>query len=49
MSNPKEQVRIQVTPEQKAQVKGATSKDAELIELTATELEERIAPVRFTP
>jgi hypothetical protein len=47
MSNPKEQVRIQLTPEQKAQVKGATDKDAEAIELTATELEERIAPVRI--
>jgi hypothetical protein len=49
MSNPKEQVRIQRTPDQSAQVKAATSKDAEAIELTATELEERIAPVRFTP
>ena len=48
MSNPKEQVRIQLTPEQKAQVKGATSKDAEAIELTATELEERIAPIMYS-
>jgi hypothetical protein len=47
MSNPKEQVRIQLTPDQKAQVKAATSKDAEAIELTATELEERIAPLRI--
>ena len=45
MSNPKEQVRIQLTPEQKAQVKSATNKDAEAIELTASELEERIAPI----
>jgi hypothetical protein len=45
MSNPKEQVRIQLTPEQKAQVKSATNKDAEAIELTANELEERIAPI----
>ena len=45
MSNPKEQVRIQLTPEQKAQVKSATAKDAEAIELTASELEERIAPI----
>ena len=48
MSNPKEQVRIQLTPEQKAQVKGATNKDAEAIELTATELEERIAPIMYS-
>jgi hypothetical protein len=45
MSNPKEPVRIQLTPEQKAQVRSATNKDAEAIELTATELEERIAPI----
>jgi len=45
MSNPKEPVRIQLTPEQKAQVKSATDKDAEAIELTASELEERIAPI----
>jgi len=45
MSNPKEPVRIQLTPEQKAQVKSATDKDAEAIELTANELEERIAPI----
>jgi hypothetical protein len=49
MSDPKEQVRIRLSPEQKAQVKGVTNKDAEAIELTATELEERIAPVRFGP
>jgi len=47
MSDPKEQVRIQLTPEQKAQMKGPTNKDAEATELTATELEERIAPVRI--
>jgi len=47
MSNPKEQVRIKLTPDQKAQVKAATSKDAEAIELTAAELEERIAPIRI--
>jgi len=49
MSNPQEQVRLPLSPDQKVQVKAATSKDAEAIELTATELEERIAPVRFTP
>jgi hypothetical protein len=45
MSNPKDQVRIQLTPEQKAMVKNATGKDAEAVELSVSELEERIAPV----
>jgi uncharacterized small protein (DUF1192 family) len=44
MGNPKEQFRIQLTPEQKAQVKNATGKDAEAVELSVEELEERIAP-----
>ena len=37
-------VRIDLNDAQKAQVKQATGKDAESIELHATELEERIAP-----
>jgi hypothetical protein len=40
-------VRLELTEEQKAQVKAATGKDARAIELDAEELEERIAP--FTP
>ena len=40
-------VRLELTEEQKAQVKAATGKDALAIELNAQELEERIAP--FTP
>jgi uncharacterized small protein (DUF1192 family) len=44
MSNPKEQFRIQLTPEQKAQVRTATGKEAEAVELSVEELEERIAP-----
>ena len=44
MSSPKEQVRIQLTPEQKSQVKNATGKEAEAVELSVEELEERIAP-----
>jgi uncharacterized small protein (DUF1192 family) len=44
MKNDKEIVRIEFTPEQKAQVKQQTGKDAESLELTVTELEERIAP-----
>jgi len=44
VSNPKEQFRIKLTPEQKAQVRTATGKDAEAVELSVEELEERIAP-----
>ena len=49
MSNPKEQFRIQLTPEQKSQVKNATGKEAEAVELSVEELEERIAPGARTP
>ena len=44
--NEKEIIRIDLTTEQKAQVKKATDKSAEAIELTVQELEARIAPVR---
>jgi hypothetical protein len=37
-------IRLELTEEQKAQVKAATGKDAGAIELNAVELEERIAP-----
>ena len=37
-------VRLDLTETQKAQVKAATGKDAQSIELKAQELEERIAP-----
>jgi hypothetical protein len=46
MQNPKEQFRIQLTPEQKAEVRKATGKDAEAVELSVEELEERIAPAK---
>jgi uncharacterized small protein (DUF1192 family) len=46
VSNPKDQFRIKLTPEQKAQVHTATGKDAEAVELSVEELEERIAPTR---
>jgi hypothetical protein len=39
-----EVVRIELNDEQKAQVKSATGKDVDSIELNAQELEERIAP-----
>lgn len=37
-------VAIQLTQEQKAHVKAVTGKDAETVELSVEELEERIAP-----
>ena len=40
------QVRLHLTQDQKAQVKTATGKDAEDLEFSATELEERIAPLK---
>ena len=46
MSSPKEQFRIHLTPEQKSQVKNATGKEAEAVELSVEELEERIAPMK---
>jgi hypothetical protein len=49
MQNAKEQFRIQLTPEQKSQVKNATGKDAEAVELSVEELEERIAPTTRFP
>jgi uncharacterized small protein (DUF1192 family) len=40
--------RMVLTPEQKDQVRKATGKDAEVIELSVEELEERIAPAKRT-
>jgi hypothetical protein len=48
MSSPKEPFRIQLSPEQKSQIKSATGKDAEAVELSVEELEERIAPTKVT-
>jgi len=44
MESRKDQFRIELTPEQKDQVRNATGKDAEAVELSVEELEERIAP-----
>jgi hypothetical protein len=44
--NEKEIVRIDLTPEQKEQVKSVTDKNAEAIELTVQELEARITPMQ---
>jgi hypothetical protein len=46
MSQSKGQFRIELTPEQKAKVRNATGKDAEAVELSVEELEERIAPTK---
>ena len=44
MSNDKKIVRIDLTPSQKEQIKASTGQDAEAVELTVRELEERITP-----
>lgn len=41
-----ENFRMTLTPEQKDQIRKATGKDAEALELSVEELEERIAPNR---
>lgn len=38
-------IRLTLTPEQKDQIKRVTGKEAEAIELSVEELEERIAPM----
>ena len=45
MSKEKETVRIDLTKTQKETVKKETGKNVESIELTVSELEERIAPI----
>ncbi|HSJ74846.1 MAG TPA: hypothetical protein VK899_01480, partial [Gemmatimonadales bacterium] len=45
MEDQKNQFRIELTPDQKNQVRHATGKDAEAVELSVEELEERIAPM----
>jgi hypothetical protein len=39
-----ETARVELTPEQKAQPKKETAKEAETVELTVEQLEERVAP-----
>ena len=46
MESSKGQIRIELTPEQQAKVRSATGKDAEAVELSVEELEERIAPAK---
>lgn len=45
----KGQFRIELTPEQKAKIQQATGKNAEALELSVEELEERIAPINTFP
>jgi len=45
----KDRVKIKLTSEQREQVRKATGKNADTLELTAQELEERIAPLRSGP
>jgi hypothetical protein len=47
MQSSKGQFRIELTPEQKAKVRDLTGKDAEAVELSVEELEERIAPAKL--
>ena len=47
MATNKEPVHIKLTPAQKQAVRKATGKEASALELTAEELEERIAPARL--
>jgi hypothetical protein len=49
MKSEKNPVRITLTPEQKAEIRKTTGKDAEALELSVEELEERIAPAKLTP
>lgn len=44
MADEKKHLRINLTDEQKAQIRNATGKTAEAIELSVEELEQRIAP-----
>ena len=48
MSSAKEQIRIELTPEQKSSIRTATGKDAEAVEFSVEELEARIAPMKLS-
>jgi hypothetical protein len=49
MAEDSKHLRITLTPDQRAQVEKATGKSAEAIELSAEELEQRIAPQQLFP
>ncbi len=45
MSKKDERIRIELTPEQKKQIKDVSGEDVNALEFTAVELEQRIAPM----
>ena len=47
MENEKPRIRIELTEEQKKAVKEASGEEISVIEFTAQELEDRIAPIRL--
>ena len=47
MDKQKPRIRIELTAEQKKQIKEASGEDVQAIELTAQELEDRIAPIHL--
>jgi uncharacterized protein (DUF1778 family) len=49
MASGKERINIRLTPEQQEMVRKATGKNAQALELTVQELEERIAPAKVIP
>ena len=49
MAESKDNIRIKLTPEQQKEVQKATGKNAEALELSVQELEERIAPATVRP
>ena len=46
MSDSKQPVRLTLTEDQKAKIRNQTGKDAESVELSVSELEDRIAPMK---
>lgn len=49
MTENSKHLRIELTPDQKSQIAAATGKQAEAIELSVEELEQRIAPRHMGP
>lgn len=47
MKNEQQRIRIELTEEQRKQIKEASGEDVTALEFTAQELEERIAPASF--
>lgn len=45
----KDKIRIQLTDEQKRQIRQSTGKDASAIELSVEELEDRVSPGKLGP